>query len=316
VERAINNLIKDLRRGHLTRRQMMQCMAFAGAAIPALGLSQAIGQDGGRQSAALEGKSLQAVSIEHVSYLVEDYHKTADFYSDLLGMRQYNDTGKAVNLLLADNGSYMVIRNATSNTPRCDHICYQIEKWHTAAVEEELKRRGLTPRTVSDNPQSLMMKDINGYGLQISGTGFLPTGAPPPSKPAAGAKGFHAVSIEHVSYLADDYHKTADFYANLLGMKPYNDTGKAVNLLLADKSSYMVIRNATSDTPRCDHICYQIDKWDTTAVGDELKRRGLSPRVVSDNPQSFMLKDVNGYGLQISGKGFLPTGANSAPSKQ
>ncbi len=317
MEHIVANLLQDFERGKLTRRHMLQCLAMAGAAASCF--AQTTEQSAPSAAAPAPhagGKGFQAISIDHVSYLVEDYHKTADFYADLLGLKPYNDTGRAVNLLLGDDDTYMVIRNATANTPRVDHVCYKIAKWDTAAVEAELKGRGLTLRPVSDNPQSFMVKDINGYGLQISGEGFLPTAATQPAKPApdaAKSKGFQAVSIEHVSYLVEDYRKTADFYADLLGLTPYHDTGAAIDLLLADKNSYLKIGNAPANTPSCDHIAFKIAKWDTSAVEDELKRRNLAPQAVSDNPQSFMVKDVNGYGLQISGRGAVPA---TAPARK
>jgi catechol 2,3-dioxygenase-like lactoylglutathione lyase family enzyme len=97
-----------------------------------------------------------------------------------------------------------------------------------------------------------------------------------------------------------DYAKTRDFYVDLLGMKVSGDTGKQCNLSFGD--SFLLARNAPDGAtpPRVDHMAYTIETWDKNAVEEELKRRGLSPRLDTEN--SFHVRDPDGYNLQISGK--------------
>jgi len=124
--------------------------------------------------------------------------------------------------------------------------------------------------------------------------------------PAQGAKGFRAVSVNHISYQVSDYTKTRDFYADLLGMKVMGDTGTQCELVLGDSNTFVIPRNAPQGgvTPRIDHIAYTIENWDKDAVKAELERRGLNPRPDTEN--SFHVKDVNGFDLQISGKEMKP----------
>lgn len=121
---------------------------------------------------------------------------------------------------------------------------------------------------------------------------------------AAGeAKGFKAVTVNHISYVVADYTKTRDFYADLLGMKVSHDDGKQCYLSFGD--SFIIPRNArpgaTTKPPLINHVAYTIDTWDKNAVEEELKRRGLAPR--PDTEDSFHVKDPDGFDLQISGKG-------------
>jgi catechol 2,3-dioxygenase-like lactoylglutathione lyase family enzyme len=104
----------------------------------------------------------------------------------------------------------------------------------------------------------------------------------------------------------NDYAKTRDFYADLLGMKIVADTGKQCDLILGDTNTFMIPRNAPAGVtpPRIDHIAYTIENWDKEAVEAELKRRGLNPRADTEN--SFHVKDPNGFDLQISGKDMKP----------
>src|SRR5829696_4482737 len=43
-----------------------------------------------------------------------------------------------------------------------------------------------------------------------------------------------AISVNHYVYAAPDYAKTRDFYADLLGMKVFEDTGKQCYLAFGD----------------------------------------------------------------------------------
>ena len=140
--------------------------------------------------------------------------------------------------------------------------------------------------------------------LAMTATAAAAAGAAPAA--AAEGKGFKAVAVNHISFQVADYAKTRDFYADLLGMKVLKDTGRQCNLAFGDQGSWLLPRNARegSTPPRVDHIAYTIENWDKDAVEAELKRRGLSPR--PDTPNSFHVKDPDGYDLQISGKGMTP----------
>ena len=129
-----------------------------------------------------------------------------------------------------------------------------------------------------------------------------------PTAAAADNKGFKAVAVNHISFQVADYGKTRDFYADLLGMKVLKDTGRQCNLAFGNEGTWLLPRNAREGTapPKVDHIAYTIENWDKDAVEAELKRRGLNPR--PDTPNSFHVKDPDGYDLQISGKGMTPDG--------
>lgn len=118
---------------------------------------------------------------------------------------------------------------------------------------------------------------------------------------AADGKGFKAVTVNHISYVVADYAKTRDFYVDLLGMKVSNDNGNQCNLAFGD--SFLLPRNARNGQtpPLINHVAYTIEDWDKNRVEAELKRRGLEPRLDTEN--SFHVKDPDGFDLQISGKG-------------
>jgi catechol 2,3-dioxygenase-like lactoylglutathione lyase family enzyme len=126
--------------------------------------------------------------------------------------------------------------------------------------------------------------------------------AAPPDEPA-----FKAVAVNHISYQVADYAKTRDFYVSMFGMKVSQDNDKS-QCYLAFGDTFLLPRNGRPNSktppPHVDHIAYTIDAWDKDAVEAELKRRGLTPR--PDTPDSFHVKDPDGFDLQISGRNMKP----------
>ena len=141
--------------------------------------------------------------------------------------------------------------------------------------------------------------------LALTATAASAAGAAPAAA-ASEAPGFKAIAVNHISYQVADYAKTRDFYANLLGMKVTQDNGSQCYLTFGDHGSWLLARNGRqgNPTPRVDHIAYTIETWDKDKVKAELDRRGLNPRVDTEN--SFHVKDPDGFDVQISGNEMKP----------
>jgi catechol 2,3-dioxygenase-like lactoylglutathione lyase family enzyme len=165
MEHMIAKLLDDFDHRRMTRRQLIQSLAVVAAAGSAAGVAPA---------SAANAKAFKAVAVNHISYQVNDYAKTRDFYADLLGMKVVKDTGTQCNLIIGDTNTWVIPRNAPqgSTPPRIDHIAYTIENWDKNAVKAELERRGLNPRP--DTEDSFHIKDPNGFDLQISGKDMKP----------------------------------------------------------------------------------------------------------------------------------------------
>lgn len=163
MENMIAKLLDDFEHGRMTRRQLIQSIAVV-AAVPADAIP----------ASAENSKGFKTVAVNHISYQVNDYGRTRDFYADLLGMRVVADTGTQCNLIIGDTNTFVIPRNAPagSTPPRIDHIAYTIEHWDKEAVKAELERRGLNPQPDTDN--SFLIKDPNGFDLQISGKDMKP----------------------------------------------------------------------------------------------------------------------------------------------
>jgi catechol 2,3-dioxygenase-like lactoylglutathione lyase family enzyme len=159
MEHIIGKLLHDYEQGKVTRRQLIQTLAFAATAASTAG--------------TVEAAPANATYINHVSMQVADYKKTRDFYAGLFGMKVTNDDGKTqCRLEFGDN--IVIARNASSRPggkTGVDHIAYTLANWDTdksvrPAVEAELKRRGLTIRTTEGG---FHVQDPDGFEVQMGG---------------------------------------------------------------------------------------------------------------------------------------------------
>lgn len=260
-------------------------------------------------------RGFKTICVNHISYQTSDYTRVRDFYADLFGMKVSHDDGKQC--YLAFGNSFIIPRNKLRpdvTPPLIDHIAYTIDDWDKNAVEAELRRRGLSPKADTEN--SFHVKDPDGFDLQIAGKGMRPEFWPEPSaaagsvKHAAISKGpFTAITVNHISYQSKDFAKIRDFYSELLGMQVLlhtSHTGEK-QTWLGFGDSYIIPRTSSRPEmkpPLIDHIAYTIDNWDKNAVEAELRRRGFDPR--PDTDDSYMIKDPDGFTLQISGKNMKP----------
>jgi catechol 2,3-dioxygenase-like lactoylglutathione lyase family enzyme len=288
----------EVTKSSITRRRFMQGLGAAAAAAAAVR---------GVPAQAAAKRAIQAIGVNHISYQVNDYTKIRDLYVDLLGMTVSGDDGRQCSL--AFGTSFVIARNKRSpdgKAPLVDHIAYTIEHWDKAAVDAELRSHGLDPKP--DTELSFHVKDPDGFDVQIAGKEMR---AEPPARGAEtkphGA--FTAVAVNHISYQSSDFAKTRDFCADVLGMKVFLHTShtgeKQTWLGIGD--GYVIPRTSRRPEmkpPLVDHIAFTIDHWDKNAVERELKRRGFDPR--PDTDDSFIVKDPEGFGLQISGANMKP----------
>lgn len=156
MEQIIANLLHDFERGRISRRQLAQTLAAgvaAAAASPALAASPT---------------KLKAISVNHYVMAVPDYAKTRDFYADLLGMKVSEDTGKQCYLGFGDTLLTARTSPLPDGKPYITHVGYTLDNWNADAVEAELKRRGLDPRTdMGGGAKSFHIKDLDGYDVQV-----------------------------------------------------------------------------------------------------------------------------------------------------
>ena len=162
MEDIVTALVGQFERGKISRRQLVQNIT-AGIAAASPGVVSTAAA-----AAAPAAKGFKATSINHLSFGVPDYAKARDFYVDLLGFEVKKDDGKQCYLICGDSSIVARKTQDPNGKTYIDHVCYTIANWDGKAVEAELKRRGLDPRPGA-NEFSYLVKDPNGFGVQIAG---------------------------------------------------------------------------------------------------------------------------------------------------
>jgi catechol 2,3-dioxygenase-like lactoylglutathione lyase family enzyme len=162
MEQMIDGLLKDFETGKIGRRQLIKSLALAACAAPAAGAQEA-------PAAAAPWKT---TALDHISYAVADYKKSAAFYSGLMGWEIRSDNGKNQCTLGIGNIGEIIIRNRREPAAIgvINHISWGVQPWDTEKVKAELERRGLKPRPdmQGDDFKSFHVLDPDGWDLQIS----------------------------------------------------------------------------------------------------------------------------------------------------
>ncbi len=157
---------------------------------------------GSRASATLDAPApfastgWKTIWLDHFSFNVTDYKKSASFYVNLLGWKPTYDEGSQNELMIGDVGD-IIVRGGNpldpefGKTPRrrgtgVDHISFGIAPWDTDAVKAALESRGLRAQIdtssrhrdaegkwVPDEIHTAQFKSYhtetpNGFNLQIS----------------------------------------------------------------------------------------------------------------------------------------------------
>jgi catechol 2,3-dioxygenase-like lactoylglutathione lyase family enzyme len=207
MEQLIDGLLNDFEKGKMTRRQLIQSLAVAAAALAPGGTALAQGAAGGQTGSMIPAPKDPApwktVWLDHISFQCTDYRRSTAFYRDLMGWQIVKDDGqRQCTMKIGDIGG-IIIRNrfggrgganagaagaqppaaaaaaggraeGQANRPPVnaviDHISFGVQPWDTDKVKAELERRGLAPRPdmVGDKFKSFHVKDPDGWDLQIS----------------------------------------------------------------------------------------------------------------------------------------------------
>jgi catechol 2,3-dioxygenase-like lactoylglutathione lyase family enzyme len=287
----------------------------------------------------------RTTGLDHITFRVAEPQQEAAFYAALMGWKLRSDDGSRVVMDVGDWGT-VVFRKAPADSFAApaqaaggrgagrapvravvEGYGFSIEPWNAKTVEQELRKRGLTPVAENDGKgfESFHVKDPDGFDLQISnGQGYAKARAKSPAnaKSAAPAPfestGWQTVWLDHLSFNSANYKATVSFYVNLLGWGPTYDEGSQNELMIGDVGD-IIIRGGNPLDPafgqragraagRVDHISFGISPWDTDAVRAEIEKRGLTLSIdTSDGAEihvaqfkSYHTTTPNGYNLQIS----------------
>jgi catechol 2,3-dioxygenase-like lactoylglutathione lyase family enzyme len=205
MEQVIDGLLSDFEKGKMTRRQLIQSLAVAAAALAPAGTALAQTAAGSQAPSMIpppkDPAPWKTVWLDHISFQCTDYRRSTAFYRDLMGWQIVKDDGqRQCTMKIGDIGG-IIVRNrfggrgganaAAAGAPApapaaadagrgqgdrppvnavIDHISFGVQPWDTDKVKAELERRGLAPRPdmVGDKFKSFHVKDPDGWDLQIS----------------------------------------------------------------------------------------------------------------------------------------------------
>jgi len=280
----------------LTRRNALRAMGAGTLAAP-LALTQAPPQR----------KGFHATGVNHVSYVAPDFRKTRDWYHEVFGMEISFDDGKQAYMWFGD--AMFIPRQARpgEEAPRIDHFAFTIDNFNKAEVAAELRRRGMDPR--EDTDLSFHVREPEGYDIQICSKDLVKKPAPSVSRPSL----WRATSVNHVGFISADYGKARDWYKDLFDLRLSHDSGTDCYEWMGDTVwSPRQGRPNDNRTGYIDHIAYTIENFDKEAVGAELEKRGLKPRI--DTDLSYNCVDINGFKCQICDRELVPTAEKRPPA--
>jgi catechol 2,3-dioxygenase-like lactoylglutathione lyase family enzyme len=151
--------------------------------------------------------------------------------------------------------------------------------------------------------------------------------------PVFASTGWKTVALDHIDVDVADYQKEAAFYIALMGWKLRSDDGKQAVLDMGDWGS-TIFRQVPADafpapaaggggrgrsTPlrtKVRGFSFGIEPWNTKTVEAELKKRNLMPLAEHDGKgfESFRVKDLDGFELQIANLNGLIKARKSSPA--
>ena len=156
---AIEKMLLDFERGHLSRRQFavsVAALATTACASRALGMPQPT--------------DFRAVSLNHVTVRVPDLHRTSQFYQEFFGMplKQHSSTVH----ILGVGDSFFGIEQGESRTTTVDHYDFGIAHFNADEVRAKLQERGL--KVLDPKAQeSFKFLDPDGFQVQVNAPDYV-----------------------------------------------------------------------------------------------------------------------------------------------
>src|SRR4029079_5953523 len=178
-------------------------------------------------AAAASSTALNATWVNQYTYVAPRLKKTRDWYHEVFDMQIGHQEPKLTHMWYGDRGdTLMIIRQAEAGeqAPRIHKFGFTVDYWDSKAVEAELKRHGLQPK--SDTKKGFWFNDPEGNEIGVFARDYAERPAPSSQKPAL----WRAVSANHIVALSPDYKKLASWYRDLVNLRQTTDAGRDVYL--------------------------------------------------------------------------------------
>jgi catechol 2,3-dioxygenase-like lactoylglutathione lyase family enzyme len=251
----------------------------------------------------------KATAFNHLSYNVDHYARTRDWYMEIFGMDCVYDDGRQASVACGNPRREIFIRTKENLPMPCmDHWAISIADFDAEHAHQVLLKWDIDG-VGWDGDFAWHARDNNGFMTQVCAeVGVFPGAAtrgwntdgkiPSGDKVSRPSKtGWRATGINHVTYGVPDYKRTRDFYIDMFGMRvAFEDGIKCALSFGADPedSIYIVQRE---DGPAIDHIAISIADFDLKETEKAIRRIGLDYK--DDGDSAWTLTDLNGYRVQV-----------------
>ena len=289
---------------NLNRRNFIQAAAGVAAVAVTPGFEFA--------SPAATG-GLTATWVNQYTYVAPDLKKTRDWYREVFDMQIGHEEPKLSHMWYGDRGdTLMIIRQAEAGeqAPRIHKFGFTVDYWDAKAVEAELKRRGLQPK--SDTKKGFWFNDPEGNEIGVFARDFAERPAPSKEKPFL----WKAVNANHIVALSPDYKKLGVWYKDLLNLRETTDAGRDVYLWFGPSvwipTALGQNGKSSAELKTLDHVAYTIMPYDSEKVVAELHKR----KMIADNaniPAGNLgpnCVDINNFKTQICDIMLVPDSDN------
>jgi catechol 2,3-dioxygenase-like lactoylglutathione lyase family enzyme len=295
----LDTLFGSLENRRLDRRSFLQSLGIAAAAVAATPAEAAV--------------PTRASWVSHYTYVAPDLKKTRDWYHEVFGMQIGHEEAKLSHLWYGDKGgnTLMIIRQAAPGeaAPRIERFAFTLDHWDAKAVESELKKQGLQPK--SDTARGFWFNDPEGFEIGVFSKDYIKRPAVPDARPEL----WKALSVNHVVEYSSNYRKLGDWYKALLDLRETHDSKRDTYQWFGDSVWIPTQKpqdgKTSAELKSLDHVAYTIENYNNDAVKAELEKRKMNPR--QDTDLSFNCVDVNGFKTQVCDKELVPVAEKRPP---
>ena len=156
AQQLVSNLLEKFERGAVSRRELVQHLAFLAAA--------GSGANAIAQTASVPSKGVQGSGISHISLSVSDLQRSADFYRNTFGLAVLSEDKKLEVVRLGQTRTMLSLRRATPPGV-VDHFAIHVEGFNKDAITADLTARNITPSQNVD--AGFHVNDPDGYPVQM-----------------------------------------------------------------------------------------------------------------------------------------------------
>src|SRR5262245_9806721 len=119
MENLVAQVLAKFERGQITRRELVETLAFAATAIYGVRKGTASVEAAVAPPAVASGRgTLRTLLVNHISYACPDYRPARDFYMEVMGMEhvgEVDDKGRQATLTIGSRGTTPL--NSPKGTP-------------------------------------------------------------------------------------------------------------------------------------------------------------------------------------------------------